>query len=292
MSEKKFKNDAKCKVRPLRTALVTVLKSEKNNVGMHSHSYYEFVYVESGSAEHIFKDKRITLNPGNYFIVPPNVPHGYAPVSGKDFRIYNVCFTPDIIDKTFNLGTTLPEMLAHPLFDITVGSVDDSFYENVFFCNNDTVFQTVSVALSEYSQKKPNYRRMLRHIVCALLIEVSRNISPDTDEKGANGFVSDVVNYVNENYQSNIELTAICEELGYNHHYVGRCFKKQMGRTFTEYVHKIRIKKACFFLLSTTMSIAQVANSVGYQNITYFYRIFKEQTGTDPKSFRTKETLS
>ena len=50
MSEKEFKNDAKYKVRPLRTALVTVLKSEKNNVGMHSHRYYEFVYVESGSA--------------------------------------------------------------------------------------------------------------------------------------------------------------------------------------------------------------------------------------------------
>lgn len=280
----------KYKSRPLRTSPITILKSEKSSVALHSHRYYEFVYVASGSAEHICNDTRYTLIPGNYFIVPPYVNHGYAPINNEKFCIYNVCFTPNIIDKSFSIDTPISEMLEHPLVGLNVKNKDFSSLDKVFFCNDSSMLFTVGTAMTEYAHKSAEYSKVLQHIVCMILVMLSRNLSSTTDEDKENNFVSEIKDYINENFSSNVELGTICKKLGYNSHYVGNTFKKQTGLTFTEYLHKVRIKRACFLLTSTTMSIAQVANEIGYQNVTYFYRVFKAKMGVDPKTFRNSQT--
>ena len=198
--------------------------------------------------------------------------------------------TPNIIDKSFSVDTPLSEIFEHPLVGLNVKNKDFSSLNRVFFCNDSSMLNTVVTAMSEYAHKSSEYTKVLQHIVCMILVMLSRNLSSTTEEDKENGFVSEIKNYINENFSSNVELSTICKKLGYNSHYVGNTFKKQTGLTFTEYLHKVRIKRACFLLTSTTMSIAQVANEIGYQNITYFYRVFKEKMGVDPKTFRNTQT--
>ena len=65
-------------------------------------------------------------------------------------------------------------------------------------------------------------------------------------------------------------------------------FKTNAQETFLEFLTRYRIDKAKYFLLTTTMSISQVAESVGIKDHYYFSRVFKKHTGLTPLQFRNQ----
>lgn len=65
-----------------------------------------------------------------------------------------------------------------------------------------------------------------------------------------------------------------------------RWFKKQVGNTFTSFLNKARIESACQHLLISDSPINEIARKVGFDNVIYFNRVFKEFKHQTPKSFR------
>lgn len=63
-------------------------------------------------------------------------------------------------------------------------------------------------------------------------------------------------------------------------------FKKHCGVTFITYVNSLKIKKAREMLRDGDLSIKEVADKVGYNNLNYFYKIFKKNTGVTPNMFK------
>jgi len=65
-------------------------------------------------------------------------------------------------------------------------------------------------------------------------------------------------------------------------------FKKVIGCTFTKYLARIRIDKAKELLLTENLTATTIAYRVGFDNLGYFFRKFKELTGLSPKEFKYK----
>lgn len=103
--------------------------------------------------------------------------------------------------------------------------------------------------------------------------------------------ISKIVNYLECNYKKNICIKTVADEFKMNQVYLGRIFRQETGKGFTEYVNLLRIKKAKELLRDTDIPIWKIAEQVGYLNSNYFYTIFKRNEGMTPAAFRQKNGI-
>ncbi|MBE6081655.1 MULTISPECIES: response regulator transcription factor [Tissierellales] len=101
-----------------------------------------------------------------------------------------------------------------------------------------------------------------------------------------NQIFNKIVEYINYNYQENIELKECAEKYHTSPNYIARMFKKYYGISFITYLNSLRIKKAQELLRNTDLSIKEIAYKVGYNNLNYFYKIFKRNMEATPKDFK------
>ncbi|MGI6084998.1 MAG: response regulator transcription factor [Acetivibrionales bacterium] len=92
--------------------------------------------------------------------------------------------------------------------------------------------------------------------------------------------------YIQENYMEPITLDTISAIAGFNSSYFSALFKKECGVSFVEYLSEVRIKKSKSLLKETDLSIAEICNMVGYQDIKHFNKTFKKISGVSPAEFR------
>ncbi|MBE7001838.1 MAG: helix-turn-helix domain-containing protein [Ruminococcaceae bacterium] len=100
-----------------------------------------------------------------------------------------------------------------------------------------------------------------------------------------NPVIDHIKSYIAENMENDISVVELSQRFGYNEAYLGRLFKTETGYAIREYVNRERIKKAKSRLL-TGESVIEIAQSVGFNNVTYFNKIFKQQVGTTPTQYR------
>lgn len=101
-----------------------------------------------------------------------------------------------------------------------------------------------------------------------------------------NQLFNSILEYINNNYHGEIELKECAEKCHTSPSYIARMFKKHYDVSFITYVNNIRIKKAQELLRDSELSIKEVAYKVGYNNLNYFYRVFKKNVGVTPNVFK------
>ena len=93
---------------------------------------------------------------------------------------------------------------------------------------------------------------------------------------------------IREHYAENLELAQIAKQFNYNYNYLSTYFNRKMQESFSEYLNQIRIERACEILKTTSYTIAQVSELVGYSDPSYFSRIFKNQMGRTPSQWKRR----
>jgi AraC-like DNA-binding protein len=109
-------------------------------------------------------------------------------------------------------------------------------------------------------------------------------VQPYRDEEKASVLKFIATNYTNPE----LDLESVVASTGANRNKVNDLLKAELGMTFTGYVNKLRLTEAARLLTEkSAATVAEIAYSVGYANVSYFNRLFKEEYGCTPKSFRT-----
>jgi two-component system response regulator YesN len=99
--------------------------------------------------------------------------------------------------------------------------------------------------------------------------------------------IQQAVRFINDNYRTDIRLTAAAREAGMSPAHFSRIFKKVMGLSYQNYLNIRRITKAKNLLRASARSITEIAVSLGFSDQTGFGRIFKKLTGNTPSAFRS-----
>lgn len=107
------------------------------------------------------------------------------------------------------------------------------------------------------------------------------------DKKSENNRpIREAQKYINENFDSPINLEEVSDIVGFNSSYFSSLFKKETGVNFLEYLTNVRIKAAKGMLSDSNKSITDISYEVGYKDFKHFSRQFRKITGLSPSKYR------
>ncbi|MBD2867861.1 helix-turn-helix domain-containing protein [Paenibacillus arenilitoris] len=125
--------------------------------------------------------------------------------------------------------------------------------------------------------------RAWTHQLCALTSEYARQ-----GGKEASHVIEKVRRHIEEHLHEEFSREQAAEAVYLNPAYLSRLFRRETGRSLTDYLVEVRIAKAKSELESTNIRISDIAVSVGYSNFSHFSKLFKKETGLTPQEYRKK----
>ncbi|MCR5054375.1 MAG: response regulator [Lachnospiraceae bacterium] len=146
--------------------------------------------------------------------------------------------------------------------------------------NSNSMQQIVNQIYSK--QELYNYYSVFFGNLTMLLSNRSVYSTDDNIEK--------VQTYINRNYQKNINQELLSSYFYINRSYLSTLFKERTGEKFVDYLNRVRIEKSVELLTTTNMKMYQIAKNVGYDNVKYFFKIFKKVMGVTPEAYREEHT--
>ena len=114
------------------------------------------------------------------------------------------------------------------------------------------------------------------------LLNCTEHLVSDSAEDAA---VVKVLRYIEETYPS-ASLTEIAGQLHYDLYWLSREIKRRTGKTFKELLQEKRLTQAAYLLKHTSLGVGDIGQTVGYSNLSFFYRIFQDRYGEPPRRYR------
>ncbi|MDD7049497.1 MAG: response regulator [Lachnospiraceae bacterium] len=106
------------------------------------------------------------------------------------------------------------------------------------------------------------------------------------EEKTDSELILRIKNYIQKDYQKDLSLVEVAREVGLAPAYVSHTFKKETGQGIVEYITELKMKKARKLLEDKSLKIVKIAQSCGYENQSYFNKLFKSYYGMTPRQYR------
>lgn len=248
----------------------------------HSHGQHEIYYLQSGERYYFIDDRIYHVNPGDLIFIPKKVLHRTTAANNDNHERTVVYF-----EDRFLSGLA-PNLKQHTIMDC-FRRESKALRLNV--AQQHTFETLLSKMVAEYKNPQKNSDIFLKALLIQLLVQASRILTTDDISNfdplnPIHDKIHQIVRYIRYNYQKQITLTELAEKFFISQFYLSRMFKEVTGLTLIEYLNNIRIKEAQQLLEKTELSITEIAGMVGFENPTYFGRMFKRITGTTPREFR------
>ena len=258
----------------------------------HKHNFVEVIYMCQGTTTHIVDETKVVLKEGEILFLNQNATQEILP-AGKDDIAVNFIILPEFFDTAFRMMGEEENLLREFIVGCLRG--DNGYSSYLHFQVSDVlpVQNLMENMVWTLMNNQPN-KRSINQITMGLLFlqlmhytdKISQN--EDTFEQE---LVLNVLRYIDENYRDG-ELTELAGILGYDIYWLSRAVKKLTGRTYKELLQIKRLNQAAFLLLNTKIAVAEISVAVGYDNTSYFHRIFRERYGISPKQYRENNKIT
>lgn len=116
-----------------------------------------------------------------------------------------------------------------------------------------------------------------------MILELCPN---ETKNEDFDPLIENLKSYIEANLEYEIDLSMLANIFHYNEKYLGRLFKNKTGFSFSEWVNLRRTERAGEMLLYGKESVISISGKVGFNNVTYFNRVFKKYYGVTPSEYR------
>ena len=240
---------------------------------LHRHDYYEVFLVERGSTQHLINGRTEQLGKGAIVFIRPDDAHAFRAEKGTGCQIINVMFRAETADHLQNrYGAEIG-----PRFFWRDGPMPD-----IYHLSGPRIERAVNSSL-ELQQSRRSLARIEQFLlyfmtrvvdyVASLPADTPRWLvaacqasrSPEVFRNGAAGFV---------------------EAAGRGHEHVCRIARRHLGLSPSAYVNRIRMEYAAMHLGSSDTPVADIAADCGIENLSHFYKLFREHYGNTPRQYR------
>lgn len=253
-------------------------------VDPHYHPLVEFSFVVDGSGEEIVNGRAHQVAPGSATLRLPHQIHSFRADSEHRVRKYGCMF-----DMNTVVGTADDTIWCARLYQVGTRYESSVMLDSV---SQRLVRGAFDVMRSE--QRGPilfGRHHMLRSgLVQALTVFLRAIDSSDAadstaDPRRASAYGA-LLHHVHMNYTSPVSLGTVAKAAGVSTSYASRLFKEESGQNFVGYVHQLRVRSAAAMLVSSEMSVSDIAVAAGFESFRTFARVFREITGQTPATYR------
>jgi len=251
----------------------------------HDHNFVELAYVAEGVGIHKIGGNEHQTAKGDLWLINYDVAHQFIPQNGS-LIVYNCIFTPAYFNATLSESRNFFDITDHYLLNnLYANFPTDYIYANTNPLENNQVFNIYERLLQEFTHQQIGYRDIIRAYILELLVILCR-LKLQVDS-GRTQKMLDILEYINTHYQERIQTEELAASVGFSSSHFRRIFKALTGKTPNLYLQTVRVEEACRLLKNDhTMSVEQIAQAVGYNDIKHFYSVFKRLTGSLPKRYR------
>lgn len=223
--------------------------------------FYDLTFVLSGSAAYYGKESVHIVEAGQAVLLPKGC-HRYAQTKGMK------CVA-------FNFELLEPEPLLQE--------------ERCFLWNNDELLQSYFIEFEKvWLSPDP-----LRAIKCkGLFLLIVHRLLELAQLQAGNPHIGEIKKYLAEHYQEKITVQQVADYIGLHKVYCGSLFHQETGCTILRYVNQLRVNKAIALLEYGGAKITDVAAEIGFEDLYYFSRVFKQITGLSPENYLKKRGLA
>ena len=239
----------------------------------HSHNYVEMIYMCQGSTVHTINGDRIELKTGELLILNQNAVQEIEP-AGRDDIAVNFLILPEFFDQTLRM----------------IGAEENQLKDFIVGC-----LKSGEVPLCYLHYRIADVlpvQNLIENLVWTLLHHQSNKRSINQITMGL--LFLQLMNYtervqVGEQYFEQEMLLGVYRYI--EEHYREGMIRRLTGKNYTELVQNKRLTQAAYLLETTGLSVADIGERVGYENMSYFHRIFKERYGISPKKYRVEKKI-
>lgn len=251
----------------------------------HVHEASELLYVYSGHCTQIVDGKDVPMQEGDLCILDKGVVHSIEQLGEDDIAI-TIVMRKEYLEHELlgrlGEGGIINSFIAGA---ISEKAEHDSYY--VLHGISERAWHHVKQILCEYFDRNVYGREMVAAEMVLLFCELLRQFrDTDLDSESAGGTETlKILRYIEQNY-ADITLKQTAEQFGFSPTYLSERIHHNIGRTFKELVILQRMSAAYFRIANSSDAIADIAEEVGYANLSHFYRKFEETYGYTPGDIR------
>lgn len=245
----------------------------------HSHEFLEIVYFELGGGQYQLENRIWDVTSGDLFLTAPYETHDATRLTTAQGWV--VLFTAAAVNLTGLEPSSYLQWSDSPLF-LPFAKVLESEHShiNITEAVRPHWLQRFQALNTELDLKLFGYREMARSLLIQTLIDIARLTTSRSDRAPirASPLLAEVFDFIEHHYRKPISLADIAKAINRSPSYLSASVRKLTGRTVLEWIKERRMAEARRLLLETDDDIVQIAEAIGYQEVTYFIRQFHLKT--------------
>ncbi|MFR3692979.1 MAG: AraC family transcriptional regulator [Thomasclavelia ramosa] len=252
----------------------------------HRHNYLEFMYVYGGEMVTIIDDQEIVIKQGELLLLNQNIEHAIKYTNENDI-IFNFIIKLEFLEFLSGMAEEQNEVFSF-IFDALYSYDNKGEYLIFKVSNNEIVRNHIEAIITNIYQQQLNHSFTLKLLVGLLLTELMNNphLIETYESNNYNKLVViSILKYITLNYQEG-SLSVLAKQIHQPDYKICKLIKEHTGSTFKQLIQEERLKAAANLLKTTSLPIVEIMQEVGYENITYFYKIFKEKFKITPSIYR------
>lgn len=253
----------------------------------HYHEEFEIVYFRKGKALYEIDFLPYIIEQESILIIPKNAVHSaksvdYTMCEGDVF-IFNDLLLEDSLKSFYINNHTIPLINGDMIFKVIDVNTDKKLFSKL-----KNLLITIK---TQNNEKKLAYELLIKGLILeffGLILQseysIVRNLNKNDLEKTEK--MKKVYQYIHENFKKEISLNEAAKLVSLNNTYFSRYFKEYSGQTFNDYVNTYRITHATHLLFNNKTNITDICFESGFQDLSYFIKVFKKKMGKTPFKYR------
>ena len=252
----------------------------------HRHNFIEVLYVCEGSLTNIIGGKEVVIEAGELLFLNQFTRHEILPAGKNDIAI-NFMILPEFFDVAYTMAGSnniLADFLVHVLrqneekgeylhFRVAEVLQIQNLLENMIY----------SLVTGKGDQNRINQTTM--GLIFLYLLDSVQYAEMRVPNQYENMIAMTTLDYIEQSYKT-ATLTELCVKLHLPMHVLSKMIKKNTGFNFKELLQRKRMNKAIELMCETELLISDIIAAVGYENGSYFHRVFREKYHVTPRAFR------
>ena len=249
----------------------------------HTHDYVEMVYMCRGETTHIVNGMKIVLKQGELLMLGQYARQEIEPAGEKDIAV-NLIVRPAFLQGILSfLGNEETPLRGFVLNCLSGNTETGYLYFRVaeVLPVQNLIENLLWTMIHDHANRRGIYQMTLGLLMAELLEHTDslRFSSPEEET------IVQALRYIEERYRDG-SLTELSQLTHYDFTALSRLIKSKTGKTYTDLIQEKRLSQAAWLLTNTGKRVDEIARLAGYENISYFHRLFVSRFGMSPRQYR------